>query len=70
MIIFYLLSAIIGYFVGKKIIPFKMKNYHGPNSNIIRKNIYKIDDKYYKFIPELCVCPLKDCVQYELKKNI
>ena len=29
--------------------------YHGPNSNIIRKNIYKFNNKYYQFTPQLCI---------------
>ena len=30
---------------------------HGLNSNEIRKKIYEINGKYYKFIPKMCVCP-------------
>ena len=29
--------------------------YHGPNSNKIRKNVYKFDNKYYKFVPKMCI---------------
>ncbi len=38
----------------------KNLNYHGPNSNTIQKYIYQDkNDKYYKFIPEVCICPLR-----------
>lgn len=29
--------------------------FHGPNSNIIRNNIYKFNNKYYQFTPQLCI---------------
>ena len=32
--------------------------YHGPNSNEIIKNIYQQNDKYFKFIPKICPCPI------------
>lgn len=30
--------------------------YHGPNSNIIRKKIYKVDDKCYMLEPIVHIC--------------
>ena len=30
--------------------------YQGPNSNIIRKNVYEIDGKYIMFDIQMCVC--------------
>ena len=32
--------------------------YHGPNSNIIRKKIHLFKNKYYKYEPVICICPL------------
>ena len=28
---------------------------HGPDSNKIKKNIYKFGNKYYKFVPKLVI---------------
>ena len=30
----------------------------GPDSNIIRTQIYDFNNKYYTFTPEICICPL------------
>ncbi len=32
--------------------------YHGPNSKDIVGNVFKFEDKYYKFSPVICPCPL------------
>lgn len=50
-----ILIVIIGFLFG--IIYYNFINiiYHGPNSNIVRKNIYKFNNKYYKFTPQLCI---------------
>jgi hypothetical protein len=29
----------------------------GPNSNVIKKNIYKYNNKCYKLIPKIYICP-------------
>jgi hypothetical protein len=34
------------------------KNHHGPDSNDIKKFIYQTGTKYYKFIPQICPCPV------------
>ena len=39
-------------FINNKII------YHGPNSNIIRKKIHLYNNKYYKYEPVICICPI------------
>ena len=54
IIIIGLISGILlGYlFINNKI------NYHGPNSNIIRKKIHLYNNKYYKYEPVICVCPI------------
>ena len=55
-IIIIIIVIIIGFLFGQ-FIYFNFFNieFHGPNSNIIRKNIYKFNDKYYQFIPQLCI---------------
>lgn len=32
--------------------------YHGPDSNDIKKNIYKFGNQCYKFIPIPYICPI------------
>jgi len=34
------------------------KFHHGPNSNDIKKYVYQKGDKYYKFKPVICPCPI------------
>lgn len=41
-------GLVIGLLIGIIIRKYK-KNYHGANSNIIKQNIYKFKNKYYKF---------------------
>lgn len=50
------IGLIIGYYIGLYI--FSEQTYHGPNSKNIIETIYKYENKYYKFIPEVCVCPI------------
>ena len=49
--IFIIVGFLLGIYFYKKI----NINYHGPNSNIIRKKVYKFNNKYYKFTPTMCV---------------
>lgn len=58
MKIYALYGFVMGYIFG--IILFPNYIYHGPDSNIIRKNIYynSKNNKYYKFIPKLSVHPI------------
>lgn len=30
----------------------------GPSSDVIRNQIYKYDNKCYKFVPEIRICPM------------
>ena len=50
-----IIILILGFLLG--IYFFKKINiiYHGPNSNFIRKKIYKFENKYYKFTPVMCI---------------
>lgn len=51
------LGAIIGLVLGRYLL-FKKILYKGPNSNDVRKNVYKVsDDEYVRFDIEMCVCP-------------
>jgi hypothetical protein len=63
MFILNLITLLFGFILG--IFTFLIYNilinrnkYHGPNSNIIRKEIYKYKDKYYMYEPIICPCPL------------
>ena len=44
-------GLVIGYYL------FKKKIYKGPNSNIIKKKIYRKSNKCYKLIPLTFICP-------------
>ena len=48
---------IVGYISYVIIQKYRTKT-HGPDSNIIKKKIYKYNNKYYKLIPQICICPL------------
>ena len=58
MFIFY--SILLGLLTGIIVGSFICKFYYnpilkGPDSNIIRKCIFKFNNKYYKFKPTLCI---------------
>ena len=56
-----MISIICGFILGYIICTIYIRknlNYHGPNSNIIRKYIYQFGTKFYKFTPQVCICPL------------
>lgn len=54
IIIGFLFGYIIYYIYNKQI-----TIVHGPDSNIIRNNIYiGKNKKYYKLIPNICFCPI------------
>jgi|SaaInlStandDraft_6_1057023.scaffolds.fasta_scaffold384033_2 hypothetical protein len=55
-IFIFTIAIILGYIIGKIIIDKTIKK--GPDSNIIIKKIFKFNNNYYQFIPEICVCPL------------
>lgn len=50
-----IIGYIIGYYFMKSIL-YANQNVHGPDSSIIRRNIYHQNGRYYKFIPEVCIC--------------
>ena len=50
------LGLILGIFIYKQVLVNPRK--HGPNSKFIVNEIYQKDDKYYRFIPEICPCPI------------
>jgi len=62
----YLLSFIVAFIIGL----FLLKTYdiHGPNSNRIKEKVYKINNKYYQFTTEICICPLNDSIKCVKKK--
>ena len=56
-----ILGVIFGIVFGKKYFNFFYKDIvHGPNSNKTMNTLYHDDknNKYYKFIPEICIQPL------------
>ncbi len=58
MIISFLIGLVIGILIMKLILRKYNIQYKGPNSNDIKKNYYKYNDKYYRFTTEICFCPL------------
>lgn len=60
-IILNLITIIIGFIIGIFIgnILFNKNIYKGPDSNIIVNQIYTdSDNKKYKWIPQICICPI------------
>ena len=51
------IGLLMGYIIIKILIP--ISTYHGPNSNIVRKQIHqdKKTSSCYRFIPQPYVCP-------------
>ena len=48
-------GLLFGFLLGYRYVHFlKMKNYHGPDSNEIRKYTYEYKNKFYKFKPIIC----------------
>ncbi len=33
-------------------------NYHAPNSSDVIKKTYIYNNKYYKLVPDICICPI------------
>lgn len=56
-IIIYILAVLLGFNIGLKLN--QVNIYHGPNSNNIKKKIYKSKDgRCYKLIPIVHICPI------------
>jgi len=56
-----ILSIILGFVMGWLIISqFRSIQYHGPNSNQIKKNVYfdPQNNYCYRMIPQTSICPL------------
>jgi len=51
-------GILIGWLIGHHLSCKYKRNYHGPDSNIVKEMIYKFKDKYYKFTPNVCICPI------------
>lgn len=47
-------GIVIGFFL-----PFRSVKTHGPDSNIIRNQVYKVGNKCYQFTPQVVICPIK-----------
>ena len=59
-IIIIIVGLILGIIIGKIYCNNKeLYNSHGPNSKDIVDNIFQFGEKYYKFIPKICICPLR-----------
>jgi uncharacterized protein YxeA len=70
-IIYYIITVIIGLVIGIiiGIYLFKKDIYKGPDSNIIKKNIYEEKDgRKYKWVPKITICPISYSM-YKLKDN-
>lgn len=52
IIIGFLIGCLIGYMIKKN------KMVHGPNSNIVKLQIFEEDGKYYRFVPIAYICPI------------
>lgn len=66
-ILFILIGSIIGLIIGYFI--FFKTIYKGPDSNVIIKQIYvDSNNKQFKYIPQVCICPLH--LSTEKLKNI
>ena len=50
------LGLIIGVIIGSFIIPNNV--YVGPDSNDIKKEIFEENGIKYKWVPEVCICPI------------
>ena len=57
-----LVGLLIGFFV-------KKQNFHGPDSNDIRKLIFKENNEYFRLIPKIYICPIKESMK-NIVKNI
>jgi hypothetical protein len=56
IIIAIILGLCVGFLIGSML--FKKIIYKGPDSNEIKKNIYKDDNGKYKWKPKVCICPI------------
>jgi len=57
----HILGFIFGLLLGIIIILLLLRKnkYKGPDSNEVKKKVFKYNDKYYKFTTEICFCPIK-----------
>ncbi len=63
----YLLFIWLGYMLGRLIF---RQQYHGPNSKDIVNNVFQADDgQYWKFIPEVIICPLDTSFIPKMRSN-
>ena len=64
----YLIAIWLGYLLGKWI--FGNHNlYHGPNSKDIVNTIFKADGEYWRFTPEVVICPLDTSFIPQMRSN-
>lgn len=56
MMLSYILIAVFGFYLGRFI--FNDTVMHGPDSNIIKKNVYKHFDRCYSYTLVPYICPL------------
>ncbi len=53
-----MLEVVVGFILGMFVMWVSRQDEHGPNSNVVMKKIYKHNGKYYRYVPEVCICPL------------
>jgi hypothetical protein len=57
----YIISVILGILCGyllKKIFFSNNVIYRGPDSNEEKYKVYQEDDKCYRLVPKICICPI------------
>lgn len=51
-------SIIIGMILGCLIFYYSNITDHGPDSNVFKHKIFMYDNKCYKFVPKIHICPI------------
>ncbi len=59
-----MINIFFGYITGLLIgILIKNKNLHGPDSNHIRKLVFKEGKEYFRLVPKIYICPIKQSMK-------
>ncbi len=52
----FIVGLLLGLFIGYIFIRENNYMYHGDDSKEIYKQIFKEGDKYYRYVPKICIC--------------